>query len=291
MRQEHLFVLFLTVLLCTGCTGGRPHKPLIGGITRPMSDHGKARDRTSGEEPQAQTIDSIEIPAPLGDRPEQILRREGYTVSYNRELRIANWVAWHLTAEHTGGQHKRQGMAYMEDTEVPAPRATTYDYQQSGYDRGHMCPSADNRWSSKAQQDCFLLTNMCPQNHSLNGGDWNDLEMACRRWAQAYGDLYIVCGPVPCSQKRKTIGRNKITVPEAFFKVVLRLRGEPEALGFVYQNTGRRQDAYDCVRSVDEIERLTAIDFFPALDDSTEKRVEAETRIASWSPAYPELRH
>ena len=91
------------------------------------------------------------LPAPLNDRPEQILHRAGYTASYNHELRQPNWVAWHLTADHTNGPFKRKGRAFTEDEEVEEPRANTYDYQRSGYDRGHMCPSPANRWSEHAQ--------------------------------------------------------------------------------------------------------------------------------------------
>lgn len=282
MRSWHSFFLLLTVLFCVSCTGGRPHKPLIGGVERPMADREEIRDSDSEEDSLAPTDGGIEIPAPLNDRPEQLLRRTGYTASYNRELRIVNWVAWHLTANHTSGPHKRKGIAYTEDTEVPAPRATTFDYQQSGYDRGHMCPSGDNKWSREAQQDCFLLSNMCPQDHNLNGGDWNELEMACRRWAREYGDLYIVCGPVLYRQRHKTIGRNKITVPEAFFKVILCLQGEPKAIGFIYKNNlgNRPMDSY--VNSIDEVERITGIDFFPSLPDDMEEKVEKEENISIW---------
>lgn len=112
---------------------------------------------------QETTADTMALPTALTDRPEQILKRAGYTASYNRDTRLPNWVAWHLTAAHTEGPYKRQGIAFSADDEVPEPRADTYDYQRSGYDRGHMCPSADNRWSQEAQRDCFLLTNICPQ--------------------------------------------------------------------------------------------------------------------------------
>ena len=120
------------------------------------------------------------------------MRRTGYTTCYNAHYRLPYWTAWHLTAAHTTGPHKRKGVSFSEDEDVPFPRATNSDYMRSGYDRGHMCPSGDNKWDRKAQQDCFLFTNMCPQSHNLNGGDWNDLEMACRRWDKKYGEVYIV---------------------------------------------------------------------------------------------------
>ena len=224
----------------------------------------------------------LERPAALADRDEQLLERKGYAASYNKKLRLPNWVAWELTADHVTGPYKRSGIKYQEDTEVPRPRATHQDYYSSGYDRGHMCPSGDNKWDMQAQQQSFLLTNMCPQAHSLNAGDWNELEMKCRTWARRYGSLYIVCGPILYRRQHKTIGRNKVTVPEAFFKVVLRMEPQPCAIGFVYKNDDGNRPMGDYINSVDQVERITGIDFFPSLPDELEERIEAEASLDEW---------
>ena len=187
-----------------------------------------------------------------------------------------------MLGSHVTGPYKRNGISYREDEEVPLPRATTFDYQQSGYDRGHMCPSGDNKWDAQAQQDCFLLTNMCPQNHNLNGGDWNELEMKCRKWAEHYGDIYIVCGPILYRQKHKTIGRSRIVVPEAFYKVVLRLSPQPAAIGFIYKNEDGNRPMGDYINTVRQVERITGIDFFPQLPDELENRVEKQASLDDW---------
>jgi endonuclease G len=153
---------------------------------------------------------------------------------------------------------------------------------QSGYSRGHMCPSGDNRWSQQAQQESFLYTNCCPQLYSLNAGDWNDLEIKCREWAKAYGKIYIVCGPVLLNKKHRTIGKNRVVVPEAFFKVVLCLEGTPKGIGFIYRNEKTNKPIKSYVNSIDQVERITGIDFFPALPDDVEKKVEAEADITEW---------
>ena len=245
-----------------------------------------SRDRSSSEAPavskkqqgQAHTDGrprKMEIPAPMKGMKEQLLRREGYYVSYNSDRKVPNWVAWCLTADHTKGDHYRDGKLFMEDEEVGWPRATDGDYVRSSYDRGHLCPSGDNKWSEKAQTQSFLLTNICPQNHDLNVGDWNDLEIQCRYWAKRMGNLYIVTGPVFYNGVKKTIGKHGVAVPDAFFKVVLDDGRKAKAIGFVYPNRGGHQDMDQCVRSVDEIERITGIDFFPMLDDNVEDVVEA----------------
>ena len=224
-----------------------------------------------------------ELPARLKGRTEVILKRTGYTTSYNPTTRTANWVAWHLTKAHTYGKNQRSGSAFTEDTSVAAPRATDGDYDNSRYDRGHMCPAGDNKWDATAMRESFLFTNICPQNHGLNKYEWNDLEILCREWAREYGAIDIVCGPIYDSRKQpKYIGKNKVRVPDAFFKVVLCRQGKPKAIGFVYQNEGRKQAMKDAVRTIDEIELLTGFDFFPALDDATERKIEAEARLSDW---------
>lgn len=280
------FLLFIAVVALCSCDLAKNNKALI-------SEAGKALveelDQKNGEAGvcdasagAAEADDKLVMQTSPKGTPEQILERTGYVASYNKATLLPNWVAWHLTAERTEGSAKRSGVDFAEDTEVPEPRATDWDYYNSGYDRGHMCPAADNKWSKKAMEESFLFTNMCPQNGNLNRGDWNEMEMACRKWAKKYGDLYIVCGPILYKGKHKTIGKNKVVVPEAFFKVVLRTGDDPQAIGFIYKNTSgnRPKDSY--VNTVDEVERITGIDFFPSLPDDVEKKVEAECDLGLW---------
>ena len=129
----------------------------------------------------------------------------------------------------------------------------------------------------------FLFSNICPQAPSLNRGDWNEMELACRRWAKRYGSVYVVCGPVFYKKtRRKTIGRNKVAVPDAFFKVLLCMKDTPKAIGFLYKNTDGNRPMGDYVNTVDEVERITGYDFFPSLTDDVEKRVEAECNLDDW---------
>ena len=231
----------------------------------------------------------MEIPAELTDRPDMLLVRDAYYASYNKEWRIPNWVAWHLTKAHTYGDNDRSDMQFHEDTEVPAPRATDDDYYDSRYDRGHLCPSGDNKWDRRAQIQSFLFTNVCPQNHGMNKGEWNDLEMQCRDWARQYGDLYIVAGPIFYDGVTKTIGKHKVAVPDAFFKVVLCTKNYAKAIAFIVPNKGNkggRDNLRQYVVSVDSVERLTGIDFFPSLKDDTEQRVEAadhDSMVREWN--------
>ena len=278
-------MLIAVVALCS-CDLAKNNKALISEAGKALVEELDQKDGEAGacdaSAGAAEADDKLVMQTSPKGTPEQILKRTGYVASYNKTTLLPNWVAWHLTAERTEGSAKRSGVDFAEDTEVPEPRATDWDYYNSGYDRGHMCPAADNKWSKKAMEESFLFTNMCPQNGNLNRGDWNEMEMACRKWAKKYGDLYIVCGPILYKGKHKTIGKNKVVVPEAFFKVVLRTGDDPQAIGFIYKNTSgnRPKDSY--VNTVDEVERITGIDFFPSLPDDVEKNVEATADIANW---------
>ena len=289
MKRYVLWVLALIVALesCENRKGGAQAESLYGAAQRDV-------ETQSASVEKAKTVRMYEIPAPLKDRSEQILKRRGYTTSYNSQTKNPNWVAWHLTKSHTYGSHQRSQEVFTEDEGVKAPRATDNDYYNSRYDRGHMCPAGDNKWDKDAMAQSFLFTNICPQNHGLNKYEWNDLEILCRDWAREYGAIDIVCGPLYLSKnerfsvgrkvevQQKTIGRNKVWVPDAFFKVILCRQGHPKAIGFVYRNEGVKQRMEDAVHSVDEVEAMTGIDFFPELDDATENRIEAKASLSEW---------
>ena len=232
-----------------------------------------------------QTAGKIELPAALQGVPEQIIEHTGFVVSFNKELGQPNWVAWELTAEEAEGEVPRADDFLPDPQVAEAYQVTTADYRGSGYDRGHMCPAADMKWSSKAMNDCFYMTNICPQDHSLNAGSWSTLEKACRRWALREGSVYIAAGPVfKTGKQHAKIGQeHPVAVPDGFFKVVLSLRkGAEKAIGFYYENNSVKQPMEQTAMSVDDVETLTGMDFFPALDDDLENRLEATFKLKEW---------
>ena len=274
------FLLLIAVVALCSCDLAKNNKALI-------SEAGKALveelDQKNGEAGAcdasagaAEADDKLVMQTSPKGTPEQILKRTGYVASYNKTTLLPNWVAWHLTAERTEGSAKRSGVDFAEDTEVPEPRATDWDYYNSGYDRGHMCPAADNKWSKKAMQESFYMSNICPQNQKLNRDDWGDLEDTCRKWARKYGTVYIACGPIYDKSKPERIGKHQVAVPDRFFKVVLiNNRKNPIAMGFIFPNAAHHQKLEKYMSSVDDVEKATGLDFFSRLPDSIENRIEA----------------
>ena len=166
---------------------------------------------------------------------------------------------------------------FLPDPDVRGAKAYTGDYTKSGYDRGHMAPAADMKWNKQAMEESFYMSNICPQNPNLNRGDWNDLEEKSRQWAKKYGAVYIACGPIYDTKRPKRIGNNKVAVPHAFYKVILiNDKKNPQAIGFIFPNSAGHKPLKKYMVTVDSVEKRTDIDFFPALPDEIENRIEAE---------------
>lgn len=215
----------------------------------------------------------------------QLLYRRAYTVGYNTETLLPEWVIWQLTEEMATTGISAPSHNYHEDNEVPRPRATESDYlgiyDQYGLSHGHMCPLADCKWNRKAATETNLLTNICPQEAGLNSGMWNQVEQACRRWAVKYGCVYIVCGPLLYKQEHMTIGEHHVVVPEAFFKVILRLGDMPACIGYVMKN-GDRGRKRNYINTLSQVELLTGLHFFPNLPDSIRLEIENIADEGMW---------
>ena len=231
-------------------------------------------------------IDRLEVPVLERDVPSQILEYKGFAVSYNNDTRLPNWVAYELTASEVTGDLPRKDK-FRPDPAAAGPQANKEDYKNSGWDRGHMAPAADMKWSMEAMEESCYFTNICPQNPQLNGGDWKELEEQCRKWAQKYSSIYIACGPIVTKNEHGKIGANKVVVPDKFYKVVLaKVNGVYQGVGFIFHNSPLRKSKISgkppvdrplksYAVTIDEVEAATGIDFFPALDAATQNRVES----------------
>ena len=149
-----------------------------------------------------------------------LIRRRQYSLSYNDTLHFPNWVSWHLNASDVGNTSRGQ---FRPDLGLPKRfyQVVPGDYTRSGYDRGHNCPSGDRSDTPENNDAVFVMTNITPQAHGLNGGPWEQLESYCRDLAKQGNELYIVCGHGFSSPTHDTIGPAKIAVPDFAWKVVV----------------------------------------------------------------------
>lgn len=266
MRQIGLFVIACIVLMssCDRFVAKTDHREM------PSVSH------------EIKNLERPEIPDSI---PSQEKAYAGHILSFNAKTKNPNWVAWELTAEETIGRISRSNRFWTDDDIKGCPNYR--DYRRSGYDRGHMAPAADMKWDQEAMNHSFALSNICPQDKELNAEAWNTLENKCRQWAQRDSALIIVAGPIFDSPKKEYIG-NKIRVPDAFFKVILApYVSNPRAIGFIFPNYYAPGNLANYSYTIDEIERITGFDFFPALPDSIEEIIERSTSFTEWNH-YPQ---
>ena len=214
--------------------------------------------------------------------PSAIRDYEGFTVDFNPVNKTPNYVAWILHGHETEGAAGRSNKFWTDSELEGCP--DTRDYSRSGYDRGHMCPAGEQKWSEEAMRHSFVMANICPQKHELNTGAWKTLEDKERVWARRDSAIVIVAGPVYDSSDTETIGHNKVRVPSAFFKVFLAPYATPmRAIGFVYPNMKCDGNMEAYAVSVDDVEKMTGLDFFAALPDDVENDIEAVVSFRDWN--------
>ena len=214
-----------------------------------------------------------------------VIHHKYYTLSYSEEHEQPEWVAYKLTKDNLRKQRVPRAKKFKPDKAVATTSAYHKDYSHSGYTRGHMAPAGDMAFSKDAMRESFYMSNMTPQVKEFNGGIWRELEETVRDWAEQYGELYVVSGPVLKSEQINTkIGRNEVSVPSYNYKVILYNNGkDSKATAYLMPNEKSTKTIKNYQVTIDEIEDLTGIDFFADfLDPSIEQSIEANLDTKSW---------
>ena len=212
----------------------------------------------------------------------QTIARHGFTLLYSNKHEQALWVSYELdTFEVRNAKHERTD-DFRPDPEVTGQTATVEDYKGSGYDRGHLAPAADMAWSKLAMFDSFYFSNMTPQDPRFNRVGWRKLEAKCREWAEQYGAVQIITGPV-ILWGDTAIGPSKVTVPAGYYKVIYaHTLDKPRVIAFMMPNRELTKPLQHYVVSVDRLEVITGLDFLSELPDAQEAELEAAVDAAPW---------
>lgn len=208
-----------------------------------------------------------------------VVVHKAYTLEYSEAHEQPRWTAHMLTRERVQGQRKRESLFY-EDPMVTTGTATADDYHRSGYSRGHMVPAGDMKWDSVAMHESNYYSNMTPQLAELNNGAWNRVENKVRQWAKKYDTLYVYTGPV-LRAGLPTIGSNKVSVPEYFWKAVY-CPSMGQAIAFLLPNRRCDEDIRTFVISVRKLEQLTGIDFFTLMPIKIQNKIENTLCESCW---------
>lgn len=236
-----------------------------------------------------QFVEKLEHFYPLSEK-DMVVKHRFYTLSYSEKDEQAKWVAYELTKNKVNSFIAERTNDFREDPILKSGSATLADYRGSGYDRGHLCPAGDMTFSRLAMSESFYMSNMSPQDKSFNRGVWRELEEQSRDWARANQHLYVVTGPVLEKRMAKKIGNSRVSVPKAYYKVLLDL-SEPEqkAIAFLIPNSKQVKPLDEFAMTIDELETLTSIDFFPSLPDEQENLLESSINLSRW--IYDEERY
>ncbi len=228
------------------------------------------------------TLWSQNIGLPYYTQSDKIIFHTAYTLNYSEQHEQASWVAYKLKSSHTSGNVGRTD-DFREDYKVKTGSASLSDYKGSGYDRGHLAPAADFKWSSTAMSESFYMSNMSPQQPSFNRGIWKKLEGSVRNWANDNGEIHVVTGPI-LKGSFSSIGSNHVSIPNYYYKVILDYQ-EPEikGIGFILPNQKSNSSLQSFAVTIDEVESRTGIDFFYSLPDEIENQIESNYDVSKWS--------
>lgn len=209
-----------------------------------------------------------------------IYKRNTYIFSYSEVHEQSEWVAYYLDENDITSSNFDRPF-FEQDPMVETESADWRNYKKSGYDKGHLCPAGDRKKTFDDFVETFYTSNISPQRHDFNSGVWNRLEDKVRYWATKNNGLYVVTGGV-LTDNLKTIGKEKVSVPNYFYKVLLSKNGS-KMIGFLVPHQDSNKPLYEFVVSVDEIEKMTGIDFYPNLQDEIENQLEAKSDYKGWS--------
>lgn len=231
----------------------------------------------------------LELPA-ISDSTYLYHNKEGrYRVYYSPKDKIPIFVCYILTRKESQRNLVKRSNTFTADPhylKMNIDLATDSDYRRSGYDRGHLLPSADRNDSEIENINTFLYSNIAPQLPALNRGTINSLEQKIREWAIKYDSLHIVTGSILTDNKNRPIQKigKGVSVPQYFYKVIAVKSGNSyKTIGFIMPNIESVDPDYKkYMTTVENIEKATNKDFFHLLPDSIETRVEKEKDTKFW---------
>lgn len=210
-----------------------------------------------------------------------IVNHDYYSLSYNEPYEQAEWVTYILKKQHLTYDDRKRPY-FIEDPKVKTKSADWRNYKGSGFDRGHLCPAGDRRFSEYAYNETFYTSNISPQDREFNAGIWNQLEMKIRQWVKKDGTHYVITGGV-LEKELQEIGEEDVDVPRYYYKIVAKGNAAKlKAIAFLMANRPSTKTIRQFVVPIDEIEERTGLDFFQELSDGVEEGLEGKVDTKNW---------
>ena len=183
------------------------------------------------------------------------LKYTGFTVAFDTSICTPIYSVYILTKEKINNSvGDRKNFKFLNDSRVHC--TLVKDYKLSGYDRGHLTPFADSKYSEESMHDCFYITNMCPQLHSFNAGIWEALERSVREFAIKYDSIIIISAPVIKSEH--SVG--ELIIPSKFYKILYAVKFN-QGIAFIMDQSAQG-DIFHYAYPIASIDTLTNLKYF-----------------------------
>jgi endonuclease G len=228
----------------------------------------------SADQQPPKSIDSCKVQIPYGSPStianHPVICRTAYILEHDNVAKIPNWVAWTLTPDHAIGCVARTN-AFAADQSLPVDkRSDPKDYVGSGYDQGHLANDADMSWDNQVEHESFYMSNMSPQLPSVNRGTWKNLESAARAWVYSTKHAHTIYAGNIYSSTSRSIGADRVTVPDALFKIVIDDTTKKSFAFLFPHRDGLDSDFTKYQVTVADVEKASGITF-PVPDSKTTK--------------------
>ena len=229
----------------------------------------------AAEQAPPKSVESCAAEVPYGmpsvHKDHTVVCRSGYVLSHDPEAKIPAWVAWTLVQPESLSCLPRRD-AFATDQSLPeGKRATPQDYAGSGYDQGHMAPNAEMSYDPQVARESFIMSNMSPQLPQVNRGTWKTLESTERSFVYTTGHAVTIYAGNIYTKESKTIGKNKVVVPDQLFKIIVD-NTDKVSYAFIFPNVLNIDPDFNKYQvTVAEVEKATAT-IFPTPDDKSTKK-------------------
>jgi endonuclease G, mitochondrial len=234
---------------------------------------------------------------PQAEKELEVVEHAAMVIGFDCEYKMASWVFHVLTPDVSFGNVTRTDDFRQDDrlscesavegdyfNRIEKPNGT-FGYDPFGFDRGHLAPSADFRWSATALSESYYYSNMSPQRPEFNQDSWAELESLLRRIVDLEKKtFYIITGPVlrpDLTQVPRSV--NGLKIPELHYKIIVDVSADqPRGMAFIMPNKKADQRLSNYVVSIDSLERLTGLNFFPLLSKEMEELIEGKADFEAW---------
>lgn len=290
MKQKMPLLFIFSVLILSGCSSQGPVITPLKDSTISIEEPKPGVPVTPPPSPHIEEVKPVSSHTghhlPPMPRDALEIKNGFFRILYSKSRNIAYYSEYELTAEHLRAPKVKRKDAWHVDPELMAQGLTVAEprwYSHSGYDKGHLAPSADFAWSREANYSTFTTANATPQSPGLNRQAWEALEVEVRKWACGEGEVEVMTGPI-LEKNLPDFNGHPMPIPRRFFKVIIHKEPPTKAIAFIMNQDEVSKQAYKSdVVTVSEVEKETGLQLVP--DNPTHPTLKTHSSLNEWKEA------